>query len=155
MQQTPVLNNIVEQYADEIAFLYTQRQNALSSPVYYLDEIQALENRLIAHLEGLKLGGVIGWEYCEENLQFEQAGELFAAAFSAVHMQDMDKLDQVFDVAGEEAVLLDAIADAFIWQFHEFTPMLANGLYNTKKPQKMYTALCLYRSIASVPDTVV
>ncbi|MDH5216137.1 MAG: TIGR02270 family protein [Gammaproteobacteria bacterium] len=113
--QTRLLPYITQQYAEETAFLWLSRNSAQKALNYNAVDLSELENRLDANLEGLMLSGEAGWHICRENLDFEESGEVFAAATFAIENRDLEKLNQVFVVAAEYTELLDAIVDAFVW----------------------------------------
>jgi uncharacterized protein (TIGR02270 family) len=53
----PLLMDIYEEHLDEAAFRWSQWERALVAPDHDLEETATLEERLLAHLEGLSLGG--------------------------------------------------------------------------------------------------
>lgn len=53
-----ILWDVVAEHLDEAAFLYTQWEQALVSPLYKLEEVRdRVELRMLAHLDGLVVGG--------------------------------------------------------------------------------------------------
>jgi hypothetical protein len=79
-----VLDNIVSQHAEESAFLWLLRDDAVSAPHYRLDDLIHLESRIDAHLDGLRVAGPAGWTHCLEQLGFSEKGEVFTAAYTAL-----------------------------------------------------------------------
>src|SRR6266545_7759308 len=77
---TLVNNNVIVQHAEETAFLWTLRRRAIGEPHYALKDLAALDDRVEAHLDGLRIAGAGGWEICKANLVNEGAGEVFAVA---------------------------------------------------------------------------
>jgi uncharacterized protein (TIGR02270 family) len=53
----PVMMDVLEEHLDEAAFLGSQWERALVSPRYELADIAELEERLLAHVDGLVVGG--------------------------------------------------------------------------------------------------
>jgi uncharacterized protein (TIGR02270 family) len=53
----PIMWDIYEEHLSEAAFLWSQWERALVAPDYTLSEVAELEERLLAHLDGLVLGG--------------------------------------------------------------------------------------------------
>ncbi|MCY1080751.1 TIGR02270 family protein [Archangium lansingense] len=49
--------DIYEEHLDEAAFLWSQWERALAAPDHDLEDTAALEERLLAHLDGLVIGG--------------------------------------------------------------------------------------------------
>lgn len=75
-----VINEIVSQHAEEAAFLWLLRSNAVSAPHYSLKDLAKLDGRVEAHLDGLRVAGEPGWELCKAGLGNEENGEVFAAS---------------------------------------------------------------------------
>jgi len=141
MPSFPVIDKVLEIHADEIAFLYAQRKNAIRSPAFYLQDIAHIDNRLSGHIAGLLIGGESSWKFCEQGLDFEESGEVFTAANFSIASKDFNKLDAVFEIAGETPALLDAISDAFIWSHYEDVKLPLYKLLQIDGDAKHYVAL--------------
>jgi hypothetical protein len=61
-----IIKHIVEQHAEEAAFLWLLRDAAVGAPHYDLKDLARLDERVEAHLDGLRIAGVEGWEICRE-----------------------------------------------------------------------------------------
>ncbi len=79
-----ILENIVSQHAEESAFLWLLRDEAVVAPHYNLDDLIHLESRIDAHLDGLRVAGAAGWKQCLDQLGLQEKGEVFSAAFMAL-----------------------------------------------------------------------
>ncbi len=76
---------IVEQHAEEAAFLWLLRDRAVDAPHYAPRHLARLEERLEAHLDGLRVAGEVGLETAMAQLdRFREPGEMFAAATLAL-----------------------------------------------------------------------
>jgi len=91
----PIIESIVSQHAEEAAFLWLLRDAAVSAPYYSLADLAALDDRVEAHLDGLRIAGDEGWSCCAEGLQQEESGEVFAAAMIAFDGEDLRRIEQV------------------------------------------------------------
>lgn len=78
------LRDILEEHLEEADFLYGQRQAALLDDVYDLAGLAELEERLLAHIDGLVVAGEEGWELLEPKLTGDVEGEAFTAALAAL-----------------------------------------------------------------------
>jgi uncharacterized protein (TIGR02270 family) len=112
---SPVIPIIVEQHAEEAAFLWILRHAAIDAPHYRLKDLAKLDNRIEAHLDGLRIAGAEGWRFCEEGLKFGEAGEVFAAAVLALESRDSDKLEQVTAVVDQSEESMTGLVSAFGW----------------------------------------
>ncbi len=107
--------DIVEEHLDEAGFLYGQWEEALRSPLYTLEEIaEGPEERLLAHLDGLVLGGSrVAKKLLLPALGADEAGPAFAAAFALLASEDGDFTAEVLDaLAKAEPVARAAIRRA-------------------------------------------
>ena len=81
---TTLRMDIFEEHFSEAAFLQSQWERALRGPHYNLEETAQLEERLLAHLDGLVLGGELVREaLLRPALEGEDPWEVFCAAFAS------------------------------------------------------------------------
>lgn len=109
-----ILIDILEEHLEEADFLWQQRENALKDRVYNLDDLAELEERLLAHLDGLVLGEKEAWKLLlEPKLAGGEIGEVFAAAFAALESGNAERIDLIQKMFGEtEGLILDGIRHA-------------------------------------------
>ncbi|MEW6518163.1 MAG: TIGR02270 family protein [Thermodesulfobacteriota bacterium] len=110
-----VIEEIVQQHADEAAFLWLLRDAAVHAPHYFLKDLARLDERVEAHLDGLRIAGEPGWRICREALALEEPGEVFAAAVLAFESGVEERLEQVFAVGAKNDELSRAITSALGW----------------------------------------
>ncbi len=81
----PVLEHIVEQHAEEAAFLSLLRDAATEAPHYKRHHLARLDERVEAHIDGLCVAGEAGWRCAVAELKAHpEPGELFAAGVLAL-----------------------------------------------------------------------
>lgn len=79
----PVMMDVLEEHLDEAAFLWSQWESALLSPLFDLADTAEVEERLLAHLDGLVLGGESAvTELLLPALETEEAPRISAAAWA-------------------------------------------------------------------------
>lgn len=110
-----ILADVVEQHAEESAFLWILRNEATRAPNHDLTSLAELDERIDAHLDGLRVAGAQGWEICREQLAWREAGEVFAAAHVALQSRIGKRLDFVLDVATESKELMRGLIAALAW----------------------------------------
>ncbi|WP_372623352.1 TIGR02270 family protein [Falsiroseomonas sp.] len=94
LPEPPVLEHIVEQHAEGAAFLWTQRDAAVEAPHYSAQYLVRLDERLEAHLDGLRVAGEAGWRIAAAQREARsEAGESFAAAILALESRDMGRIE--------------------------------------------------------------
>jgi uncharacterized protein (TIGR02270 family) len=79
---------VVIQHAEEAAFLWHLRSLACHAPHYNLHELGVLDERVEAHLDGLRVAGKFGWDMCLQALDDEDGGSYFAAGVLAFGSQE-------------------------------------------------------------------
>ncbi len=108
-----VLIDILEEHLEEADFLWQQRGNAFSNRAYNLDRLAELEERLLAHLDGLVLGGEAAWELLAPKLAGGELGEVFAATSVALASGDPAQINLVQKTFSEsEGSVFDGIRQA-------------------------------------------
>ncbi|WP_224360784.1 TIGR02270 family protein [Hyalangium versicolor] len=110
----PLKMDVLEEHFAEAAFLWSQWERALQSPAYDVLETAALEERLLAHLDGLVLGGeVVAGELLLPALEADDAGKISAAAFALLSGNGKRELEEtlaVFD--GGDALQQNSVGRA-------------------------------------------
>ena len=110
-----IIEDIVSQHAEEAAFLWLLRDNAVHAPHYSLADLADLEERVEAHLDGLRVAGEEGWPFCVDGLQFEEAGEVFAAAVIALDSERDDWLATVIETVSAAPDAAVGLVSALGW----------------------------------------
>ncbi len=113
---TMIIPMVVDQHAEEAAFLWLLRGTAGTAPHYLLWELTRLENRLEAHLDGLRIAGEPGWEIIEKQLDANQGpGEVFVAALFAFEAKQQKRIDKVLEIAVPVPALRRGVISALGW----------------------------------------
>ena len=115
LMEALIIQPIIEQHAEEAAFLWLQRDAAIHEPHYSLKDIAHLDDRLEAHIDGLRIAGESGWEICKQSLALNEPGEIFAAAVLAFESEDGQRVDEVVKVAIESPENWRALISATGW----------------------------------------
>ncbi|MDD1622410.1 MAG: TIGR02270 family protein, partial [Methylococcaceae bacterium] len=110
-----VISHIVEQHAEEAAFLWILRSYAVHAPHYRLKDLAKLDNRVEAHLDGLRIAGSDGWELCEQALEIGEAGEVFASGLLALESKDPQRLAKIISIAEASPEASKGLISAFGW----------------------------------------
>ena len=110
---------IIEQHAEEAAFLWLLRDMAVREPHYSLNDLAKLDDRVEAHIDGLRIAGDEGWEICREALAWEEPGEVFTAAVLAFEKGNDDWIQTVLKAGSESQELSRGIISALGWLPYE------------------------------------
>lgn len=139
---------IVEQHAQEAAFLWSMRDAATGDLVYDLADLAVVDERLESHLEGLRLHGDAGWEVARGATLDGDASEAFVAVLLAIERRDMRAVAGVLDTAEGAPALRRGIAAALGWAANdEVGPVLSALLHSGCPPglQRLGIAACAVR----------
>jgi uncharacterized protein (TIGR02270 family) len=109
------LKGILEDHFEEAVFLWHQRELAFRSPAYNVQEIAALEQRLEAHLDGLRFAGIRAWEIWKQYLTWKEPGEAFAAAALAFYAGIAERIQEVFECGIRPQQLSVGLVSALAW----------------------------------------
>lgn len=105
----------IEQHAEDAAFLWLLRDQAVASPLYDRAELAGLDGRVEAHLDGLRVAGEPAWDICKRTLAMTDAGEAFALANLAIATKRWRELAVVLDACDGDLVMQRGIISALGW----------------------------------------
>jgi len=114
-----VIPAVINQHAEEAAFLWLLRDMAVREPHYSLNDLAKLDDRVEAHIDGLRIAGDQGWEICREELEWKEPGEIFAAALPAFEKGNDSRIQTVLDACSESPELSRGIVSALGWMPYE------------------------------------
>lgn len=109
-----VIPAVVHQHADEAASLFVMRSPLTAAPHARLDDLQRLDTRLAAHLDGLSVAGEHAWPVCESTLETLSAGAVFTAAAWALQ-NAVRRLDALFALPPSSSAAQRELIAAFGW----------------------------------------
>jgi uncharacterized protein (TIGR02270 family) len=141
--------HIIDQHAEEAAFLWLLRSNAVSDSHFDLEDLSELDDRVEAHIDGLRVSGDYGWEVCKANLEFKESGELFIATVLALESNDAEKLKTVYEFFKENTELQNGFVSALGWVDPKFLEGKVSGFLASKTPfwQQIGIAACTVQRV--------
>lgn len=93
-----ILWDVVEEHLEEAAFLAGQLERAFHSPLYLLKDLARPEERLLAHIDALVVGGPpVTERMLVQALSSDEPLRVQAAAMTLLEQQDSRALDIVMD----------------------------------------------------------
>ena len=116
-EEISVLHNmdVITQHAEDAAFLWILRDDAVTAPNYSLKELTDLDERVEANLDGLRVAGDVGWEVCKGELGNEEPGEVFMAGVIAFEGKEKERQQEVLELACSDPLLARALISALGW----------------------------------------
>ena len=110
-----VIPVILEQHTEDSSFLWILRDSAVNEPHYKLSDLAKLDDRVEAHIDGLRISGDEGWEICKEALAREEAGEIFTAAVLAFESGIEERIQAVLEAGNDDYELSRGLISALGW----------------------------------------
>ena len=107
--------HLYDQYADDAAFLWLLRSNAINQPNYNLHDLRELDERIDAQLNGLMTAPEDSWKICESSLALQQAGEIFVANVLAFRSLDVRKIQIAIEAGLSEPNAFKGLVSAMAW----------------------------------------
>lgn len=112
---TPPIATVLDQHLEEAAFLAELRDYAVRAPHYDLLHLQRLEERIEAHLDGLRIAGPAAQEALAAQLHPQAAGELFVCCVLALERGDVVACAALLRDYGSSPEAERALAAALGW----------------------------------------
>jgi uncharacterized protein (TIGR02270 family) len=114
----PLLLDLLEQHAIEAAFAWAARDAAATAPHYDRRALAAVDERLEAHLDGLRVGGLDGLAAAERALDPAEPGTIFTLTVLALEQGDAVRSQAVLDLGAKEHATARALVAALAWLPH-------------------------------------
>lgn len=126
--------SFTEQHAQLAAFLWHRRDAAARAPHHDLATLGDLDERVEAHLDGLRVAGERGFEVASRLVSDDDPGTVFCAAVLALDRGDPKALAGLLDrVAGARA-LARGLVSAIGWVAFEVASPILSGLLGARSP---------------------
>lgn len=145
----PIIEDIVDQHFDEASFLWEQRDAAVTAINYSLEDLAYIDGRVEAHIDGLRVAGEYGWKLCEDGLDAEEPGTVFAASILAFESGDKEKIKLVVGAGNETRAAFRATASALGWMDNKGFKDVITKLVSAKsrKTRRLGIAACGVRRV--------
>ena len=126
---------ILTQHAEEAAFLWLLRDRVVSAPHYSLSDLAKLDNRIEAHIDGLRIAGDPGWEICKGALSTDEVGEVFAASVLAFEDGGETRIQAVIKTGSTAPELSRGLVFALGWLPYAQAEAYIRKLLNSQSPE--------------------
>jgi uncharacterized protein (TIGR02270 family) len=110
----PRVPEMVDEYVEESAFVWGLRDSAVHRPDYSLEDLVELDERIEAHLDGLRIA-TAGGQGLSETFVWEVAGEAFAAGHLAFGADADRWIDEVLEYCSDSPVLARGLVSGLGW----------------------------------------
>ncbi len=133
------VHKVLSQHLEEASFQWFLRNVAVGEPHYSLKDLEDLDGRVEAHLDGLRLADDHGWAATLEEVSWDEPGHVFAVVATAVSRSDLESVERALEAA-QAPELVSAFVSALGWTGLEVSGSLITRLSTAES--------CLARSIA-------
>jgi uncharacterized protein (TIGR02270 family) len=135
-----ILEDVIEEHAEEAAFLWGQRDAAIRAPDYDIGEIAYVDERLEAHLDGLRIAGDKAWEIIDE-VGIDLPGEYFTAMSQAIQLGGDNRVNELLEAAEGDDGATRGVVSALGWVEARRLQGLIKRLLNDKSSYRRQIAL--------------
>jgi uncharacterized protein (TIGR02270 family) len=115
----PKTLEIIRQFAEEGAFVWTQRAHAVQAPHFLLTDLARFDSRVESYVDGLRVYGDPAWELCKLALEEEEVGGIFTAAVLAFESGNPDRIGAVVKAGSATARRARGLISALGWLSYE------------------------------------
>jgi uncharacterized protein (TIGR02270 family) len=130
------ITSTISQHADQASFLWGLRARAVVAPHYDLADLAKLDQRLEAHIDGLRIAGDEGWQLCRKELDWKEPGEVFAAAVLAFESGAEQRIAEVLKLATASPELSRGVMSALGWLNYEQAEPCIKSLCASESPTR-------------------
>ncbi len=111
----PIIDNIVYQHAENACSLWWQWFMARHDPIYDFIDLQQLEGRINANLDGLLIAGDAALPLLQELLDANDEGSVFAMSIQALRKGDHTLIDDLLETFKAQEQAMHEFEAALAW----------------------------------------
>lgn len=110
-----IIENVVYQHAENACALWWQWHLAIQEPHYDYKDLQELENRVHANIDGLRLGGEYAFRVLHELADANDEGARFALALLLLEAGEHTQFLEFSDLQADSSANIAELSSALIW----------------------------------------
>lgn len=130
--------DLFEEHALNASFLWQLRDAAARDPGYDLASLSELDERVEAHVDGLRLAGDQGYAVAIGALDEGEGGEVFLVTLLAVERADLVSLARLLNRYGDTPALSREILAALGWASFDSVRRILPGLMDPACPPALH-----------------
>ncbi len=101
-----IIPSIVEEHAEEAAFLWLLRDRSVAAPHVRLKDLAALDQRVEAHIDGLRVAGQEGWDIWHNALALKNRAKCLPSPCWPSRADKPDQIDNALAILDKKARLV-------------------------------------------------
>jgi len=144
-----IIETIIDQHFEEASFLWSQRDAAVTDPHYDLQDLSRLDERVEAHIDGLRVAGDPGWALCEAALAEDEPGTVFTGTVIAFESGDAQRIEKVVSVGSKSHAAFRGMVSGLGWLDDRQFNSIIRGLVRANSPsyRRLGIAACGIRRV--------
>ena len=136
-----VVSHVLAQHLDDAVSLRAVRSVVLREPHVKLKDLARVDERLLAHLDGLSIAGDDGADLSRTALELPGVGQLFVACVLAIERRDTTAIEQLLSLLEAVPDAPRALSSAFGWVAAPQLRGLTAPLLTSPSPQRRWLGL--------------
>jgi uncharacterized protein (TIGR02270 family) len=130
-----VIPAVLDRHAEEAAFLWLLRSRAVGLPQFTLRRLVELDQRVEAHVDGLRVAGEPGWRRAWQEFEDRpEPGEAFAAAVLAFEGANTGAIEKLLAAVEAIPALGSGVASAVGWLTDDAAALALSLLHAWETP---------------------
>lgn len=150
---TAFIPEIVDQHNEHGASLWTIRDRAVHGPSFNLSDLIKLDERIEAHIDGLRVAEIGGWSASPKELERGEAGSFFVQGILAVESGDTARFDEIIELSYASGVATQnepyhpaydpwrGLVSALAWTEPAHARVVIERLLDTPRPRTRWLGL--------------
>jgi len=138
---TAVIDEILYQHAEEAAFLHVLRNHHLRASHITLRDLSRHDERISAHVDGLRIAGAAAESVLRRRLENPGAGDLFINTLFALENRHSHSLKHCLALAEALPEIQDGLFSAFGWVSSQFLQGTIPALLQSRNSFQIQTAI--------------
>src|SRR5262245_32729461 len=137
------VRHVLDEHVEEARFVWLQRCAAVSAPNFSPRQFADLDERLEAHIDGLRVAGAVGWNLAQEALDSGEAEDFFPASVLAIE-DPGQRFEYILTRAFATQRVVAAVISALGWVDPKFLSGRVKSLLSDASPfrQMLGIAAC-------------
>jgi uncharacterized protein (TIGR02270 family) len=143
------LTDVLCEHAEEAASLHAIRSALTAAPHVRLKHIRRFDDRILAHLDGLLIGGANSWPLLDAEFATPSVGALFASGVVAIESRSVERLNLLYAAAEAMPEFRRGLVYAFGWTEQRFLRGVVRELLVSSKAFLRYlgVAACAWHRV--------
>lgn len=129
-----IIEDVIYQHAENVSALWVQRSNAVHAPHYMFTDLEHLDSRVEANLDGLRIAGDQSLLIIEENISGEEIGGYFAKSVLLLERDAGSKFYELAEGHSQSRNIFEELMSALTWVNPKYLSRIVKDLLSSSEP---------------------